>query len=290
MKNLQFDCCQRFLFNDGNVRGQIVRLSANLLSALDQKNYSSALQGLVGEALTAAALLADTIKLDGSLIMQIQGDGPVSTLVAQATDSGELRGMAHNTSDPCTGGDFRSMLGNGRMVITIDAGEKERYQGIVALEGQSLDAAIETYFAQSEQLPTKLWLASDGIQAGGVLLQQLPGQQPDQALWDHLLTLTSTITSKELTLLSPMELINRLYHQEVVSVYEPTELSFHCRCTRDKIETVLLQLGKEEIETLARESGEISVQCEFCNQSYNFDLVDVSALFLATNSGPTVTQ
>jgi len=290
MTNLQFDCCQRFLFERGTVRGQIVRLNQSLLSALDTKSYPRALQVLLGESLTAAALLADTIKLDGSLIMQVQGDGPVTTLVAQANDRGELRGMAHSKPDRELDGDFRELVGDGRMVITIDAKGNERYQGVVALEGESLDAALEAYFARSEQLPTRLWLASDGAQAGGLLLQQLPGEQEDPEQWHHLITLSSTITPVELMQLSPMELINRLYHQESLSVYQSTPLTFFCGCSRDKIETVLLQLGQEEIEEIARANGVVSVQCEFCNESYEFDVVDVTALFRATMTGPETPQ
>ena len=290
MTNLQFDCCQRFLFEHGNVRGQIVRLNNSLLGALNTKCYSDSLQKLLGESLTAAALLADTIKLDGSLIMQVQGDGPVSTLVAQANDRGELRGMAHGRDKQVGDGDFRSLVGNGRMVITIDATGNERYQGVVALEGDSLDAALEAYFAQSEQLPTRLWLASDGAQAGGLLLQQLPGELEDPEQWNHLVTLSSTITQAELMQLSPMELINRLYHQESLSVYESTPLTFHCGCSREKIESVLIQLGRKEVEEIARENGVVNVQCEFCNQRFEFDAVDVSALFRATVSGPSTAQ
>lgn len=289
MDNPQFDCCQRFVFDEGSVRGQIVRLNPSLLGALDTKSYECGVQTLLGEALTAAGLLADTIKLDGSLIMQVQGDGPISTLVAQATDRGELRGMAHGTDDIPSQVDFRGLMGDGRMVITIDAKGNERYQGVVSLEGQSLSEAVEAYFAQSEQLPTRIWLASDGHHAGGLLLQQLPGEQ-DADHWHHLVTLSSTITSAELMQLSPMELINRLYHQEAMSVFESKPLKFHCGCSRDKIEAVLLQLGQEDIEDLVKESGVVSVQCEFCNENYEFDAVDVGALFTATNSEPDMAQ
>lgn len=289
MDNPQFDCCQRFLFNEGSVRGQIVRLNPSLLGALDTKSYASEVQTLLGEALTAAGLLADTIKLEGSLIMQVQGDGPISTLVAQATDRGELRGMAHGAEDIPPQVDFRGLLGDGRMVITIDAKGNERYQGVVSLEGQSLSEAVEAYFAQSEQLPTRIWLASDGHQAGGLLLQQLPGDE-DADQWHHLVTLSNTITPEELMQLSPMELINRLYHQEAMSVFASKPLTFHCSCSREKIEAVLLQLGQEDIEDLVEESGIVNVQCEFCNENYKFDAVDVSALFIATNSEPEMPQ
>ena len=265
-------------------------LTKSLKNALEHKSYPPTLSSLLGQGMTAAALLADTIKMEGSLILQVQGDGPVDTLVAQATDDGDLRGLVHCNTDVAQISGFRELVGDGRIVMTIDATGNERYQGVVALEGSELSQAIESYFEQSEQLPTKVWLASNGRCAGGILLQRIPGQRSESAQWDHLVTLTNTVTDAELTHVNPLDLIHRLYHQERITVYEPETLRFRCGCSRGKIESVLLQLGQSEIEQIAEESGEVSVECEFCNRQYGFDAVDISALFMATNELPEQRQ
>ena len=240
--------------------------------------------------MTAAALLADTIKMEGSLILQVQGDGPVNTLVAQATDHGDLRGLIHYSRDISGVSRFRELVGEGRIVMTIDASGNERYQGVVALEGDNLSQAIEAYFDQSEQIPTRVWLASNGRRAGGILLQRIPGRKSGGEHWEHLVALTNTITDAELTKVDPLDLIHRLYHQEQITVYEPVGLQFRCGCSRGKIESVLLQLGQKEVEQIADVSGEVSVECEFCNKTYGFDSVDISAIFVATNEVPALRQ
>ncbi|MGB5706695.1 MAG: Hsp33 family molecular chaperone HslO [Arenicellales bacterium] len=284
------DSCHRFIFDDSGIRGQIVSLSSSVKIALEHKNYPAPLSSLLGQAMTAAALLADTIKMEGSLILQVQGDGPAHTLVAQATDDGDLRGMIHYTEGVIEGNDFRGLVGDGKLVLTIDASGSERYQGVVAIEGGSLAEAIEFYFDQSEQLPTRVWLSSSGQRAGGIMLQKIPGENEERFRWDHLVALTHTVTDTELIELDPVDLIQRLYHQESVTIYQPVMLRFRCGCSRGKIESVLLQLGQSEIEQIAENSGEVSVECEFCNQKYDFDAVDISALFRATTAVPELRQ
>ena len=290
MNTAKKDSCYRFLFEGGGIRGQIVTLAQSLDTALEHKSYPIPLSALLGQGMTAAALLADTIKMEGSLILQVQGDGPVNTLVAQATDHGDLRGLIHCSKNISEATEFRELVGEGRIVMTIDASGNERYQGVVALEGTTLSQAIEAYFDQSEQIPTRVWLASNGRRAGGILLQRIPGQNSEGEHWRHLVTLTNTITDAELTQVDPLDLIHRLYHQEQVTVYEPMKLQFRCGCSRGKIETVLLQLGQTEVEQIADVTGEVSVECEFCNKSYGFDAVDISALFVATNEVPALRQ
>jgi len=288
------DSCHRFLFDQGRIRGEVVHLSSSLKEALARKDYPPALASLLGQALTAVALLADTIKMDGSLILQVQGNGPVNTLVAQATDNGELRGMVHCPEDIDQAGSYRDFVGDGRMVITIDAAGNERYQGVVSIEGDSLAETIDAYFIRSEQLATRIWLASDGVQAGGILLQQMPQADTEEFFqenqWQHLVTMTETVTHRELAELAPQQLLHRLYHQEEVTLYPAAPLYFHCGCSRDKIEAVLIQLGQIEIEQIVIQEGLVRVECEFCNRAYQFDAVDISTLFMATNQPPSLRQ
>jgi len=284
------DSVTRFLFELSQVRGEAASLSNSVRDALATKAYPHALAVLVGEALTAAALLADTIKIDGSLILQLQGDGMVDTLVAQATDKGELRGLVHWNDRFVPDASFSELLGNGRLVMTIDGEDKQRYQGVVEIIGESLSESIEAYFQQSEQLATRLWLACDGSQAGGLLLQQMPESKHLSNDWHHLVTLASTISGRELVELNSNEVIHRLFHQEELRVFDAKKVSFHCSCSRKKIENVLLQLGKAELDDIVEQDGEVKVDCEFCNLSYQFDAVDISSLFLANKEAPLTTQ
>ena len=286
----ELDSVHRFLFEKSQVRGQVARLRESLGAVLATKDYPSPYRSLLGEALAAVALLADTVKIDGSLILQLQGDGPVNTLVAQATDAGELRGLVHWNDMPDEGATFVEMMGSGRLVMTIDGEDNQRYQGVVEIGGGSLAEAIEIYFSHSEQLPTRIWLGCDGTSAGGILLQQMPESAGLSNDWDHLITLTNTISTDELVSLLPAQIIHRLFHLEDVRVFAPGDVHFHCSCSREKIEAVLIQLGQEEVMRIAEDDGEVRVDCEFCNFSYGFDAIDISALFLATNESPEQTH
>ncbi|KHF26592.1 Hsp33 family molecular chaperone HslO [Solemya velum gill symbiont] len=203
------DLQQRFLFDTMGVRGELVRLDSSFKALLENHDYPREIKAQLGEALSAAALLASTIKLDGALIMQVEGDGPMRTLIAQANSDNTVRGLAHYDDSFETAAGFSELVGQGRMVITIDAQGSERYQGIVELKGDSIAETLKTYFTQSEQLPTQLWLTSiDGMAAG-----------------------------------------------------------------------LLLNMGKEEVESLLEEMDVVETHCDFCMAKYNFDAVDVAALF-----------
>ncbi len=284
------DSVHRFLFEQSQVRGEAASLSLSLQHALATKPYPPQLSSLMGEALTAAALLADTIKINGSLILQLQGDGMIDTLVTQATDKGELRGLVHWNDSLVPDASFKSLVGKGRLVMTIDGEDNQRYQGVVEIEGDSLSECIEAYFRQSEQLATKLWLGSDGERAGGLLLQQMPEATSLTNDWHHLVTLASTLSEGEMIGLSGAEMIHRLFHQEEMRVFDPNPVVFRCSCSREKIENVLIQLGEQEVGKIVEQDGEVKVDCEFCNLSYQFDSVDVSAIFHATVWGPETTQ
>ncbi len=284
------DSVTRFIFELCQVRGEVASLSNSISDALATKEYPHSLAVLVGQALTAAALLADTIKIDGSLILQLQGDGMVDALVAQATDKGELRGLVHWNDRYLPDASFTELMGKGRLVMTVDGEDKQRYQGVVEISGESLAKCIEAYFLQSEQLATRLWLACDGHQAGGLLLQQMPESKSLTNDWHHLVTLANTINEHELVELGPNDVVHRLFHQEELRIFEPNNVSFQCSCSRKKIENVLIQLDKAELDGIVEQDGQVNVDCEFCNLSYRFDSVDISSLFLANTDTPSRTQ
>ena len=274
------DLLQRFLFEGAGVRVEFVRLGSSFRALLDNHDYPPAIARQLGKALASVALLSATVKLDGSLILQIQGNGQMHTLVAQADSQGAIRGLARWRGDVLN--HYRTLAelaGEGHIVMTIDAEGSERYQGIVALHGDSLAETLREYFVRSEQLPTRIWLASEGDLAAGLLLQKLPAGHGAEQEWEHLLTLSDTITGDELLALPFRDLLHRLYHQENLRLFDAEPVVFRCSCSREKIERVLLGLGREEVESILAEEGEIRADCEFCLGKYRFDRVDVAALF-----------
>lgn len=281
---MQGDILQRFVLERTNVRGELVHLDATWRAVLERQNYPAAVRDLLGEAMAAAGLLAATVKTRGSLILQVQSDGPVRLLVTQAESARTLRGMAHWKGD-VPAKPFDHMVGHGRLAITLDPGlGRERYQGVVPLEGHStLSEALEDYFARSEQLPTRLWLAADGARAAGMLLQALPGAEPDPDAWERALHLGATLTAEELLDLPPREILRRLFHEEDVRVFDPEPMSFRCSCSRQRIAGVLRGLGYDEVRSILDEEGLVESHCQFCNQRYVFDSVDVEELFAAAD-------
>lgn len=282
--NRSVDSLHRFIIEQSHVRGEVVRLDSTL-RALEQGNdYPEPVRQLLAETAAATALLAATIKFDGYLTLQVKGDGPVSLLVVEATGEGTLRGVArHDDVVPDAG--IRTLMGAGHLVMTIDPGRgRERYQGIVSLDETSLVKTLQNYFSQSEQLPTRLWLAVDDTAAAGFLLQNLPADRPRNELeedddWNRCVHLADTLTDAELLHLPVEHLLRRLFHQESVRLLRSSPVNFACRCSRERVERTLKALGYDEINQILEEDGGVSVRCEFCNREYSLDAVDVGHLF-----------
>ncbi len=280
------DLLHRFIFDNTDVRGELVQLDATWQLLLARAEYPDAVRDLLGEALAAVALLAATIKFDGSLILQATGDGPVHLLVAQATGRRTLRGLARWHGAAPTG-DFARLLGSGRLAMTVDPGEgKERYQGIVELDGGSLAEVLQGYFDRSEQLPTRLWLFADGQRAAGLLLQRMPWESDDEDAWRRSIQLADTVTAGELLALPPRDVLTRLFHQESVRLFEGDPVRFACGCSRARVGTTLRALGETEMRETLDEQGRVEVTCEFCNARYVFDRVDIEQLFAAADQSP----
>ena len=273
------DQLRRFVFEGAGVRGAVVHLDASWQAVLDRHPYPPAVQPPLGQVLAAVVLLSSTIKFEGALILQVEAQGPLRTLVAQATDRRTLRGLARWEGEVPQGSGLHETFGAGRVVLTASAPGGERYQGVVALEGASLSAALETYFAQSEQLPTRLWLAADGSRATGLLLQRLPATSVEDDTWPRAVLLADTLRDAELLGLSAEPLLYRLFHEERVRLFEPEPVSFRCGCSRERIEGLLRSLGRDEVDAVLAEQGVVEVTCEFCNRLYRVDAVDAAALF-----------
>ena len=264
------------------MRGEIVHLDATWRAVLERRRYPAPLQSLLGDMMAAAALLSAILKFEGSLIMQMQGNGPVQLLVVEATSEHTLRATAKWEGDLAQG-NVTELLGAGRFVISIvPSGGKQTYQGIVAIEGNSIAEVLEHYMAKSEQLETRLWLASDSQQAAGMLLQKLPAAPTqDEDAWNRAKQLGETIRREELLSLPAREIIRRLYHEEDVRVFESRPVAFRCSCSRERVTSMLRLLGHDEVKSIIAERNTVEVDCEFCGRHYTFDAVDAEQVFAA---------
>ena len=280
------DSLHRFIIENSRVRGEMVHLDASWKKILERNDYPPVVKKQLGDALAAVALLSATIKYKGKIILQIRGDGPLHLLVVQATSDNTVRGVARWQSE-VSAGTLKDVFGNATMLITIEPDKGEPYQGIVELKGDVLANGIEAYFQQSEQLPTRLWLASDDSACAGFLLQELPGDDhsndsnsPD---WEHHEHIASTIKDEELLSLSVQDILHRLYHESDVRLFDSEIFSFRCGCSRERIDAMLLSLGYDEVTTTVKEEGKVAVDCEFCNAHYEYDSVDVEQLFASVH-------
>lgn len=285
------DQIQRFLFDETNVRGEIVTLENAYAEVLDKQAYPAAVQRQLGELLAAAALLTETIKLDGTLSLEVRGNGALSLLMAESNPGGELRAVARldeAAALPADDVSFKELVGGGRLVITLDPREGNRYQGIVELEADNLAGCLEDYFERSEQLATRLWLGADGQRAAGLLLQQLPGSDShqDEDAWDRVVTLANTVSSDELLTLEQRDLLYRLYHEETTRVFDPKSLHFGCSCSRERIVNALLGLGTTELRSILAEQQVIDTQCHFCHTRYHFSAAEIEALIDSPDAEP----
>ncbi len=274
---------QRFLFEHANVRGELIHLDDSFREVLRRHAYPEPVAELLGEAMAAAGLLSSTIKFQGTLTLQVQGDGPVTMVVASASHERDLRAVARHGDRDVAAGTLRQLCGDGYLAITIDPEETDdRYQGIVPIGDGSLAGAVDDYFAQSEQLPTRVWLACDGERAAGLLIQRLPdAPSSDADAWDRAEHLAGTIRSQELLQLSARDILHRLFHEEDLRVYPPEPMHFNCPCSRERVANALYSLGRAEAMEVIAEQGEVETHCDFCGQRYTFDLVDVEQLFSA---------
>ena len=284
------DLTRKFIFEDADVRGEIVHLDGAYREILAIHQYPPGVSRLLGEFLAASVLLSTTIKFEGRLVLQAQGRGEVPLLMAECSNELAVRAIARGAQQ-ATGTEFSQLTSDGNLAITIEPLQGQRYQGIVPLEGSSLAACIESYFENSEQLATRLWLASDGDRAAGLLLQQLPeqvvrdaAQREDQ--WQHVCTLAETIERAEVLELEQETVLYHLFHEDRVRVFDGEAVRFDCSCSRERCHNALMSIGPSELLKLFEEQDEVSMDCEFCNQQYRFQRSDFDAQFGDTANSP----
>jgi molecular chaperone Hsp33 len=289
------DAAFRFTVEHQAVRGEFVRLGPAWLALREHADYPAPVRRLLGEAAAAAALLAATLKFDGELTLQLQGDGAVRLLVAQCTHDLRVRAVARFDAARFEGGAepaFAALVGDGQLVVTLESGQGgARYQGIVPLAGGSLAAALESFFGQSEQLPTAVVLGADDGRAAGLLVQRLPQAggtgteaplaareaEADRTLEDARLALAG-IAADELLSRPVGELLRRACVGHDLRLQPPRAVGFRCRCSRERVAGMLRALGAEELDSIVAEQGAVTVTCEFCHRPWRFDAVEVSGL------------
>ncbi|CNE24196.1 Hsp33 family molecular chaperone HslO [Yersinia nurmii] len=281
------DQLHRYLFNHHAVRGELVTVNETYQQIIANHDYPAPVKKLLGELLVATSLLTATLKFDGDITVQLQGDGPLTLAVINGNNQQELRGVARTNGEIAEDSSLKQMIGNGYMVITITPAKGERYQGVVGLEGDTLAECLESYFMQSEQLPTRLFIRTGDVEgkaaAAGMLLQVLPAEERNEDEFDHLAQLTTTIKAEELFTLPANEVLYRLYHQEEVTIYDPQNVSFRCTCSRERCMDALVTLPVEEVQEMLEQDGQIDMHCEYCGTHHIFDAVDIANL-LSGNS------
>jgi molecular chaperone Hsp33 len=276
------DSLQRFIFEHAPIRGEMVQLAATWQAVTERHEYPAPLRQVLGELMAAGALLAATLKFEGTMILQLHGSGPVKLIVVECSSGHAMRATAKWDGD-IPEGNLRTLLGNGRFAISLvpESGQQS-YQGVVDLNADSIAAALEHYMATSEQIATRIWLASDDNRSAGLLLQKLPERESaDDDAWPRAEHLASTVKPEELLGLEPQQLLHRLFHEEDLRVFEPRPVFFRCSCSRDRVVGMLRMLGRDEVRGVIAERGEVEVHCEFCNRRYAFDAVDSEAIFAA---------
>jgi molecular chaperone Hsp33 len=286
------DLLRRFLFERWPVRGQIVRLDASWRAVVEHHQYPPAIRAALGEAMAAAVVLTGTLKFKGQLSLQFQGPGPLHLMLAQCNHRHAIRGVARWRGEAPQAGTLAELTGGGQLAVTIENEERsDRYQGIVPLDQQQLAACLEGYFERSEQLPTRLVLASDGEHAAGLLLQRVASgagasieedpraQAAAEDAWHRIGLLLATLTPGELLKLPLQTVLHRLFNEDDLRLFEGSPVFFQCTCSRERVAGILRSLGEDEVRDILRERGDVEVRCEFCNRLWTFDAVDAAGLF-----------
>ena len=274
------DAVVPFVFESLPVRGALVQLESAWQRMQLGHDYADPVVEVLGHAAAATALIAQSLKFDGTITFQINSDGPLKMLVMQATDDLDLRGMA-SAGDVSCDITFADLVAGARCAVTVDSGAMERpYQGIVEISPESLGTSLENYFARSVQVPSHVHLAHDRVLCGGILLQQMPEESATlEDDWRRLGFLAKTLRPQDLADGASHELLHKIFAEDDVRVFKLRQARFHCRCTQQRVEEVLRLLGEEQTRAACEEQGKVEVTCEYCGRLRIFDAVDVTRVF-----------
>ncbi|HEH9771570.1 TPA: Hsp33 family molecular chaperone HslO [Pasteurella multocida] len=281
--NTDNDKLYRYLFQDRAVRGEWVRLNQTFTDTLNTHQYPKVIQNLLGEMMVATSLLTATLKIEGDITVQVQGDGPLKLALVNGNHQQQIRALARLQADVSDDMSLAQLVGKGVLVITIAPTEGERYQGVIALDKPTITASLEDYFVRSEQLQTQLIIRAGEFEghpvAAGMLLQIMPDGSGSPEDFEHLATLAATVKEEELFGLTAEELLYRLYHEERVEIFPSQPISFFCGCSQERSGAALLLISDEELDdVLAEHNGTIDMQCECCGTHYFFNKAAIMQL------------
>jgi molecular chaperone Hsp33 len=272
---------QAFVLEDSGIRGALVRLEETWQQVVAAHDYPQPVRTLLGEGVVSTLLLASGLKTTPSVSLQLQGEGALKLLLIQCTDGQRVRGMASFKPAP----EGAPLLGGGKLVVNLDTGKPNGFfQGIVPLTSSKLEECLESYFAQSEQLETRLVLRSDGPRVAGLLLQVLPGHGEELAVdaFESAAACAATVSADELTRLAADVLLPKLFGGQSIRLFTAKPVAHDCRCTPERLAGVVRTLGKDEVKTLLSEQGHVELKCEFCNRAFRYDDAQVDAIMRGT--------
>lgn len=284
------DTLHPFIFEHTDIRGNLVQLNTSYQAALAHQLLPQVIHHALGELMAASVCLISTLKMEGALILQLQSKGKLKLLVVECDSNLHIRATA-KFDESIEQESFLELVADGQFVISLLQKDREPYQGIVALEGGSIASMLENYMLRSQQIDTALWLFADDTHASGMLIQKLPQQkidpdlmEADEDAWSRIHQLTNTITQEELSNLPSTEILQRLYHEETVRLFEGRSVTAKCSCSRDGVANMLTMVGKQEVDSVIAEQGTVQINCDFCNKHYVFDEGEVADVFEAQDA------
>lgn len=275
------DILQPFIFEHAGIRGHLVNLTKTYQSIINQRPYPPTVKKLLGEAMVSCLFLSASMKFEGTLSLQFQGDERLPLLVAQCDNQLHLRAMA-KYEDSLSPQDYELAFLKGQLSLTLNTLHQSNvYQSIVPVHSGSMSENLMHYLTQSEQITTQVWLATSEQQVAGMMLQLMPDQntQQQEQLWEYALAMGQTLQASELLTLDNQVLLHRLYHETDLRIFARRPVCFKCSCSEDKMKNLILMLGQAEAQQILQQEGYIGINCDFCNQYYQFDAVDSAALF-----------
>lgn len=275
------DAVQRFLFKNLDIRGQHLNIHQAWQKMIEDRHYPPALTQILGELTAVAIMLANGMKHPGKVSIQVQGTGPVHLLVVQVTDKLGMRGVAKTNQTLTTESGLDALLGDGQILVTLENTQTNRFfQSYVLREADTITEAFENFLSQSEQQPSKLWLAANDQAIGGVLIQKMPStDHHDPDGWERITHLSNTVTESELIECDATTLLHRLFHEETIELFAAEAVQYDCPQNEENIETMLRSLGEDEVRNILAEEGEVVIHNEMCGKHFRFNEANVNRIF-----------
>jgi len=276
---------QSFLLERQGIRGVLVRLAETWQQIVAQHHYPAEVRRVLADGVAATVMLASGLKERPRVSLQLVGEGPLRLLVVQCSGDFKVRGMAQ--WQPYSRGDV--LLGAGRLAVNLDTGARNGlFQGIVPLVGAHLDSCLEAYFAQSEQLPTRIVLAGTAASAAGILVQALPGRDADPAIFEQVAALAAAVSRDALLDSTASDLLPRTFGEFEIRLFRPRPVLHDCRCTPARLAGIARMLGADELHSLLDDQGKVELTCEFCNRAFRYDADDVAAILRGEDPAHTL--